>query len=127
MTNAIEAEFDGDKAKLEWLVSTVAAVCQSCQSTVPHLTCSSGRRFARFSLWGKVWGLHSCALTSSNIHAQPFQNLTLLFSCTGFERKDFRKGARLPWAAQRLVLIIPFPARISIVSKKPGNLLLVQS
>ena len=38
MTHAIEDEFDGDKAKLEWPVSTVAAVCQSCQSAVPHLT-----------------------------------------------------------------------------------------
>ena len=75
------------------LLRFVSLVSQLCL-TSPY---SSGRRFARFSLWGKVWGLHACALTSSNIHAQPFQNLTLLFSCTGFERKDFRKGGRLPW------------------------------
>ena len=59
------------------LLRFVSLVSQLC------LTSSSGRRFARFSLWGKVWGLHACALTPSNIHAQPFQNLTLLFSCCG--------------------------------------------
>ena len=88
------------------MVAGVLVTLTATGAATPNFLCftspySRGRRFARFSLWGKVWGLHTCASTSSNIHAQPFQNLTLLFSCCGFERKGWPPalqagGSQLP-------------------------------